>query len=195
MNSVLPAIILLFSTLYPSFMTSAPTVNAAETPNVVISEVAWMGTNKSYSDEWIELYNNSASDVVLDGWQLNSADGAPAITLSGTLPANGYFLLEKTDDQSVTEIQADHVYSGSLGNTVEHLKLIDASGAVIDEVDSWYAGDNTAKATMERIDPGVSGLDSTNWATANANYADGVGTPKSFNSTGADGSEIGRAHV
>lgn len=186
--SVLPAIILLFSTLYPSFMTSAPTVNAAEAPNVVISEIAWMGTAKSYSDEWIELYNNSGSEIVLDGWQLNAADGAPAIALSGTIPAHSYFLLEKTDDQSVTEVQADLIYSGSLGNTAEHLKLIDATGAVIDEVDTWYAGDNTKKATMERIDPGVYGLDSTNWATANASYADGLGTPKAFNSTGTDGS-------
>jgi phosphatidylserine/phosphatidylglycerophosphate/cardiolipin synthase-like enzyme len=188
LSSVLPAIILLFSTLYPSFMTSAPTVDAAENPNVVISEIAWMGTAKSYSDEWIELYNNSGTDVVLDGWQLNAADGAPAITLTGTIPANGYFLLEKTDDQSISNIPADLIYSGSLGNTAEHLKLTDATGAVIDEVDTWYAGDNTAKATMERIDPNVAGMSSTNWATANANYADGLGTPKAFNSTGTDGS-------
>ncbi|RSD26904.1 competence protein ComEA [Mesobacillus subterraneus] len=150
-----------------------------------------MGTNKSYSDEWIELYNNSGSDVVLDGWHLNAVDGAPAIPLSGTIPANGYFLLEKTDDQSVTEIEADLIYSGTLGNSAEHLKLLDASGTVVDEVDSWYGGDNTKKATMERIDPAVSGLDSSNWATANASYADGFGTPKAFNSTGTDGGGSG----
>ena len=111
LSSVLPVIILLFSTIYPSFLTSAPNVNAAENPNVVISEIAWMGTTKSFSDEWIELYNNSGTDVVLDGWQLNAADGAPAIMLTGTIPANGYFLLEKTDDQSVSSIPADQIYS------------------------------------------------------------------------------------
>ncbi|WHX41553.1 phospholipase D-like domain-containing protein [Mesobacillus sp. AQ2] len=189
--SVFPAIILFFFTLYPSFLPAVSKVEAAGTGNVVINEIAWMGTNNSYSDEWIELYNNSGSDVVLDGWQLNATDGAPAIKLSGTIPAYGYFLLEKTDDQSVTGIQADQIYSGSLGNTAEYLKLMNAAGAVIDEVDSWYAGDNTAKATMERIDPAVAGLDSTNWATANASYADGLGTPKALNSTATDGSGSG----
>lgn len=186
--SVLPAFILLFSTVIPSLMNTVPDVDAAGTEMVVINEIAWMGTSKSYSDEWIELYNNSDSDVVLDGWKLNASDGAPAISLSGTIPANGYFLLEKTDDGSVTGIPADLIYSGSLGNTAEDLKLIDSAGIVVDEVDTWYAGDNAAKATMERIDSNVAGMSSTNWATANANYADGLGTPKGFNSTGTDGS-------
>lgn len=186
--SIFPAFILLFSILLPVTQNTASTVHAAGTGNVVINEIAWMGTTTSYNDEWIELYNNTGSDVVLDGWKLHAADGTPAIALSGTIPANGYFLLERTDDQTISDIPADLIYSGALGNTAEHLQLLDSAGTVIDEVDTWYAGDNTSKATMERIEPAAEGISSSNWATANKSYTGGLGTPKAYNSTGTDGS-------
>lgn len=184
--SIFTVLLVLFSLHLQSFVQS--NVNASATSGVVISEIAWMGTLNNYSDEWIELYNNSDSAVSLTGWHLKAADGAPSITLSGTIPAKGYFLLEKTDDQAVTSVAADQIYSGALGNTSEHLKLTDAAGVTVDEVDSWYAGDNTQKATMERIDASVSGTSSSNWATANKSYTDGLGTPKGINSTSSDGS-------
>ncbi|WP_394138370.1 phospholipase D-like domain-containing protein [Cytobacillus oceanisediminis] len=186
--SIFPAFILLFSILFPVMQNTASTVHAAGAGSVVINEIAWMGTTASYNDEWIELYNNTGSDVVLDGWKLRAADGTPAIALSGSIPANGYFLLERTDDQTVSDIPADLIYSGALGNTAEHLQVLDSAGTVIDEVDTWYAGDNTSKATMERIDPAAEGISSSNWATANKSYTGGLGTPKAFNSTGTDGS-------
>lgn len=169
-------------------MTPAPKVDAATTSSVVISEIAWMGTTTNYSDEWIELYNNSSDSISLTGWQLTAADGAPSIALSGTIPAHGYFLLEKTDDLAVPGITADLIYSGALGNTGEHLKLTDEAGTLIDEVDTWYAGDNAKKATMERINTSVLGTQSSNWATAINTYTGGFGTPKGINSTATDGS-------
>ncbi len=44
---------------------------------VVINEVAWMGTTTSTSDEWIELHNTSAASVDATGWTLESTDGTP----------------------------------------------------------------------------------------------------------------------
>ena len=155
---------------------------------IVINELAWMGTTASYSDEWIELHNNSGKDIPLDGWKLSSADGSPSIALSGIIPAHGYFLLEKTDDNSVAGIPADIIYSGSLGNSGEDLSLEDKNGVPIDEVDTWYAGINDEKATMERTNSNENGMLSTNWASATADYAVGFGTPKAFNSTSSDGS-------
>jgi phosphatidylserine/phosphatidylglycerophosphate/cardiolipin synthase-like enzyme len=155
---------------------------------VVVNEIAWMGTLNSYSDEWIELHNNSSQDITLDGWHLNATDGTPSIALNGIIPAHGYFLLEKTDDNSVSTISADYIYSGTLGNTSDLLTLTDSAGVVIDQVDAWYAGDNEKKATMERIDSNANGSLSSNWATAIQTYADGLGTPKGSNSTMADGS-------
>lgn len=48
---------------------SHPAVPQASESDVAISEIAWMGTRTSYYDEWIELYNNTASPIDLIGWR------------------------------------------------------------------------------------------------------------------------------
>jgi len=75
---------------------------------VVISEIAWMGTAASTSDEWIELRNTASQVIDLTGWTLRSADGTPTITLTGSIQANDFFLLERTDDTS-TSVAADQI--------------------------------------------------------------------------------------
>ena len=128
--------------------------------DTIINEIAWMGTEISYSDEWIELYNNTNQDIDLTDWTLKAADGSPEIILEGIIAANGYFLMERTNDDSVPNILADQIYSGSLGNTGENLKLYDSENNLIDSVDSsenWFAGDNETKQTMERKDTLESG--------------------------------------
>jgi len=148
---------------------------------VVINEIAWMGTvpregesaQAAANNEWIELYNSFSDAVSLDGWTLSSADLRPNITLSGNIPAGGFYLMERTSDDVVPGVAADLIYpykDNALSNTGEHLFLKDSSGNSIDEVNAssgWPAGDNTTKETMQG-----SGL---NWITAAA-------TPKAVNS-------------
>jgi hypothetical protein len=114
-----------------------------------------MGTAVSANDEWIELYNDSASAVSLDGWTLSSVDGTPNIALTGTVGASSYFLLERTSDDTVLGVAADQIYVGSLSNAGEVLLLTDSGGTVIDTVDgsgNWaLGGDNTTKDTLQRI--------------------------------------------
>jgi len=52
-----------------------------ETQKISINEIAWMGTNISYSDEWFELYNASKVLVNLDGWRIETQDNNIAIFL------------------------------------------------------------------------------------------------------------------
>ena len=140
--------------------------------NVSINEIAWMGTSVSYNDEWIELYNNG-STVSLDGWILKADDGSLEINLSGTISAKGFYLLERTNDDTVPRISADLIYKGTLSNNGENLKLYNNSGSLVDQVnssDEWLAGDNSTKQTMERI--------GSNWQTSQ----DPGGTPKTINS-------------
>ena len=80
---------------------------SANDRDVIINEVSWMGTTNSSYDEWIELYNTTSDSIDLNGWTLKSTDGTPNISLSGTIQAYGYFLLERTDDTSVPGITAD----------------------------------------------------------------------------------------
>lgn len=153
------------------------------TGDVIINEVAWMGTTLTYYDEWIELYNTTASDIDLNGWTLNSEDMNPAINLTGVIPANGYYLLERDDDNTVPGVTADQIFSGALDNGGDALTLTNNNGVVVDETGtSWAAGDNSNKYTMERINPAVSGTDSSNWSNAITAYDGGNGTPGAVNS-------------
>lgn len=130
---------------------------------VVLNEIAWMGTLASSNDEWIELYNPTGADINLAGWTLIAADGTPSITLSGTIPAGGYFLLERTDDNTVPGVAADMIYTGALGNAGEVLTLRDGTSTVQDSVDAWYAGNAMTRQTMQRVNPGLPGTLASNW--------------------------------
>ena len=156
-------------------------VLAAEPLDAVINEIAWMGTENSASDEWIEIYNNSSFDLSLNGWQLTTEDKALVINLEGNLRKGDFFLIERTDDQTLPDVKADLIYKGSLNNKGEFLKLIAKDGNVIDEVNcssGWFAGENETKKTMERKNPLVQGNNLQNWQTSQ-NLG---GTPKTKNS-------------
>ena len=168
---------------------------APPTLDVIINEIAWMGTAASSYDEWIELYNPGSVDIDLTDWLLTD-NGDINKTLSGTIFAGEYYLLERTNDDTISNITADDTYSGNLGNTVEVLELWDNGTApkLIDTANkdgtAWYAGDNDTKASMERI--AVIADSPSAWVTNNGitiNGLDGddppnpiLGTPKQPNS-------------
>lgn len=157
---------------------------------VLINEVAWSGTRASSSDEWIELHNPGADAISLAGWRLT--DGADiSISLSGSLAAYSFHLLERTDDTTVSDIAADGIYTGSLRDAGEVLQLLGPAGEVVDSANSsgggWPAGRASPKTSMERRGgedfPG-------NWGNYTGYYGNGVdasgapirGTPRRTNS-------------
>src|SRR3989344_4973573 len=112
--------------------TLEPEGDTANLGDVVINEIAWMGTAASTSDnEWLELYNTTDQPINMNGLTLKSQDETPNITLSGIVPASGYYLLERTDDDTLPDITADQIYTGALGNSGEHLVLKDTAGTTI----------------------------------------------------------------
>ncbi|MBU1557991.1 lamin tail domain-containing protein, partial [Patescibacteria group bacterium] len=186
---------------------SQETVQIIELNNspVVINEVAWAGTGSSNSDdEWIELYNKTDKEINLGNWTLYAEDETPYIPLSGTIPANGFFLLERTDDNTISDIPADLIYgndasSWALNNSGgEHLLLSfnqNNATTTIDEIlKSNYWNHNLYFSqqynSIERYDPNKEGTDWGNWfpndgsLIKNGLDADGnslKGTPKSKN--------------
>lgn len=124
---------------------------------VLINEIAWMGSAASANDEWIELYNNGTSAVVLDGWTISdSAD--LLIELSGSIGAGAYAVLERTDDTSAPG-SAFLIYTGALPNTGTTLTLYRADGSVEDQVaggEGWgnIGGDNATKETSQYSESG-----------------------------------------
>ncbi|MGB1251578.1 MAG: lamin tail domain-containing protein [Candidatus Promineifilaceae bacterium] len=174
---------------------TATAINASG--SVVVSEVAWSGTNASTSDEWIELYNPTNAPINLTNWTLQAQDGTPSITLQGSIAANSFFLLERTNESTVSDLTADQLYSGSLENVGETLFLRDESDGLIDTVNgsggTWSSGSSTSPiASMERIDPALPDAEN-NWETHDGNIRNGLdangepinGTPGQPNSAWA----------
>jgi len=177
---------LLAGTSTPVFVNesaSAAPLRASAPLDVIISEVAWGGTSSSYTaDEWIELYNNTNSPIILSGWTLAADDGDPNISLTGTIPANGYYLLESSDDSTISNITADQIYSGTLSNSGEVLRLKEGS-STIDTANisgsSWDAGHNIggslSYSSMERkTNPFISPDAAAEWFSNNGMTGNGL---------------------
>ena len=95
---------------------------------VVINEVAWAGSAASALDEWIELKNLTTHPLTLANMLLESTDGSPSVLLSGSLAADGFYLLERRDNNTVSNVTADLIYGDgsaiwSLRNDGEELRL------------------------------------------------------------------------
>lgn len=175
-----------------ALVAQSPTANPGD---VIINEVAWGGTAASPNDEWVELYNTTTQPITLTGWSLVALDGTPAIGLIGVIPPGGYFLLERTDESTISDIPADFIYTGALGNQGETLQLLDAGSSLVDTANlgggPWPAGSGTPDYySMERVDP-LAPDSPANWASNDAITRNGLdaggnpinGTPKQPNST------------
>ncbi len=142
---------------------------------VLINEVAWAGTVASSNDEWIELHNPGISDIDLTDWRLVSSDGNPDVIFNSstctlgncTIPAGGYFLLERTYDNVVLGIDANLIFSGQLSDTGETLTLTKADATIVDTANSdggaWPAGITSPASSMERV--GVIADGNLSWST------------------------------
>ena len=168
-----------------------PSVTSAQ----VINEVMWAGSDQSTADEWLELLNPFDHPVDLGGWTVTFVDSSGAertmLTIpSGTILEQDSYYLIANDPASNSRLVVDAnlvTTAVSLANSKLLLRLRDEAGTVIDTVDDGvgnpFAGSNTApKASMERIDPLISGNVASNWATATValGFDDGaplLGTP------------------
>jgi len=155
------------------------------TRRAIFSEVAWMGSppqngetaSQASNNEWVELANVSKTAISLSGWSILGRDEKIEILFDREeqLHPGAYYLLERTDDDSVRGIAAEKIYTGSLSNGGEWLRLFDDTCSLVDEVNAtlgWPAGDNASKRTLERDEKG------TLWYTS----ALPGGTPKAKNS-------------
>ena len=157
--------------------------------DVVINEVMWMGSSTSSADEWLELRNMTGHDIILSNWKLeNSAESHGTLTLSGTLPANGYFVISNYDKtNSAINVTVDiNTTSMSFINTYDDngkINLKDSNNNLIDSTPTpptnhkWPAGDDSGRSwSMERnLTPGIGTLDSS-WHTCDADHMNSTDT-------------------
>lgn len=164
---------------------------------VVINEIAYRGTNSSRDDLWLELYNKGGSPVDLTGWKIVSGfsgQDSLNIELEGTIPAKGYFILEK-DGNAILDVAANQLFSGDFGKA--YLYLYGKNNRYIDQgyipAGGWNQGDVLREGnyySVERISPYSFGIDQKNWRINNGTTITGkdrdngqiFGTPAAINS-------------
>lgn len=157
---------------------------------VVINEIAWRGTVADVNDEWMELFNNTTLTQSLAGWSLKAKDGIPNISLNGFIKPSDFFLLERTDDTTVSDITADQIYAGALSDSGEFLLLFNNQNRLVDYVDcstGWHIS-ILSRTSMERKYSTIEDS-KTNWKTNDGLWRCGVdaggnlinGTPKRQN--------------
>ncbi|MBN2390661.1 MAG: lamin tail domain-containing protein [Anaerolineae bacterium] len=182
----------------PPAHATAPLMPSALPGDVIINEVAWSGTAAAYADEWIELYNNTAVSIALTGWRITTVDGMD-LALYGEIAPYGFYLIERTDDNTISDIPADRIGAfggGGLSDAGEAITLRDAESTVIDTANvtggAWPAGTNNPDFSMERIDNTAPDTPD-NWSTNTGDPRNGLdangapinGTPKRRNSVSA----------
>ncbi|HZI02403.1 MAG TPA: lamin tail domain-containing protein, partial [Archangium sp.] len=129
------------------------------TPHAVISEYASKNLKAdgtvNHDDEFIELHNPTDSAIPLTGWKIeyksttSAAFGALAgLSLSGSIPARGYYLIAQKTNFTGT-VTPDATYTTLTSHNGASLRLVDASGAVVDRL-AW------GTATTTGIEPEVS---------------------------------------
>jgi hypothetical protein len=157
---------------------------AAQTPpgSVVFSEIMWPGSDASSADEWIELYNRSATAVDVSGWTITRGDGEDEQVMvlipAAVIEPGGAFLISNygaEDARSHLAWTPDLVDAAvSLPNSRLQLRLYDAdpaSGQLVDEADdgsgaplAGVGGD--AKSSMVRVALDMIGSLPDAWSTA-----------------------------
>lgn len=141
--------------------------------NIVISEVQIAGATSD--DEFVELYNPTATSITMSGWRLTrkNSSGTEAnlvLTLSGTVPSRGYFLIgHGTGYSQSTTTPLDATYSAAsnaLTNNYTVLLYSDAGSTLVDKVGfgsaldsetSVFASNPTSGQSIERKLGGING--------------------------------------
>ncbi len=166
-------------------------VQAAEPGDVVINEIAWMGSSASSKDEWIELKNMTSQDIDISGWTIKGAssgggdiiipeDGGEHIICANNFYLISYYsIADRIIDPETTILdvivgwRVKNMGNISLANANNgDLVLKDGGGKVIDiaKGDQWAAGTYKKSegiyCSMERNTPPNDGSLAENWHTA-----------------------------
>lgn len=124
--------------------------------DVIINEVAWMGTEEGATNEWIELYNTSDQDINLNNWKIFEKGGETLVfTLTKNIAPYGYYLIIRgTSTNPFFNISDDAGPFGGngLSNSGEYLIIKDSQNETVFSLDAsskWPAGKSETRETMQ----------------------------------------------
>jgi hypothetical protein len=174
---------------------------------VVINEIMYHPASENPREEYIELFNQGAAPVNLNGWRFS--DGVDFVFPNVTIAAGGYLVVAA--DTNVFKAKYPDVnnvignWTGALSNSREDIELQDASGDEIDRVLyadegdwavrqrsaadlgrrgwTWFAEHDGGGKSVELVNARMSNDNGQNWASSITPQ----GTPGRVNSVFAEG--------
>ena len=123
--------------LLAAALLAAAGLPAAKAAAVQISEVLYDATGTDNGKVFVELWG--APSTSLDGYTIegvNGADGAvgPTLTLSGAIPADGFFVVGDTDGTASQVANVDLTLNFDFQNGPDSIVLRNSLGAVLDSL-------------------------------------------------------------
>jgi len=134
-----------------------PHARAAALP--LISEVYYDAVGSDDGLSFVELYGAPGTDLdgyLLEGINGSNGDVVPSLTLTGTIAADGLFVVaDGLQDGSTSVSQADLILNFDLQNGPDSVQLVSPAGAVVDAVGYgvFGAGEIFAGEGTPTVDP------------------------------------------
>ncbi|GHT66893.1 hypothetical protein FACS189452_03590 [Bacteroidia bacterium] len=123
--------------------------------DVVFSELMVKpADNVNFSEEYIELYNRTNHAVNLSGWTLDHSTKTIVRITSGTIPAQGYIMLNYSDTLCNVAKTSSHATLTDKGKQLTLRNSYNVMVARVAYSDTWYgdASKNDGGFSLEKID-------------------------------------------
>lgn len=182
----LAASLLLVCCLFATIL--SPSTSAASPNDVIINEIQYNPNTGNQNDEFLELYNTTASPIDLGGWRFSAGITLNTTTFTaGTIiPAHGYLVVSPNIAQTMTTygvVSSAEYAPTNLSNGGEVVTLVDDSSNVIssvnyDDVAPWPTSPDGSGPSLELKGTGLDNTIPTNWGASTTNG----GTPLAVNS-------------
>ncbi|NQT34701.1 lamin tail domain-containing protein [bacterium] len=123
--------------------------------------------------EWLELHNETNSNVNLKNWSLfDAVDNGGIVSEIDIILTPGNFLIISKDSETVNLLNLEPSVQviippswTPMNNDGDHLTLLNANNIIVDEIEYSSEACRVAGRSWERIDYHRSGLESNNWGT------------------------------
>lgn len=156
--------------------------------SIIINEINYNSATDRDTEDWVEIYNKSASTVDISGWVIKDSneDNSFIFPASTSLTAGEYLVIVRDlDDFKVFFPEVTNVIDSidfNFGNGGELVRLFDDSEVLIDQVEyddegDWPTEPDGDGPTLELKDPELDNSLASSWGASN-----GFGTPGAQNS-------------
>lgn len=161
---------------FPALLALAFSLHAASA-QVVINEIMFDPADNTKPTEFIELHNAGTSAVNIGLWRFE--DAVDCIFPAGaSIPAGGYYVVAENAAafQALYGFAPGAVFTGGLNSLGERIRLLDATSAMVDEVEygvgfPWPTASNGQGSSMELIHPSLDNSLGGSWRASGGGSA------------------------